>query len=108
MVSSSLQGLRAACPVCGHWVPADNTTVNRHIDECLNHSALQEVVTTDPAPSTGIVSKSYSSPSKTKKCVDALTKAQAKPTSQSRKRKSVGGLKEESPLKKRTLDQFWK
>ena len=37
----------ATCPVCNQLVPAENTAFNRHIDECLNCSAIKETLSND-------------------------------------------------------------
>ena len=39
----------AACPICNHQVPVDNMLFNRHIDECLNYTTLNECVTSPPS-----------------------------------------------------------
>ena len=36
----------ATCPVCGAQVSNNNTTLNQHIDECLNRSAIKEATNT--------------------------------------------------------------
>ncbi len=32
----------APCPVCGHSISCDNTVINKHLDDCLSLTAINE------------------------------------------------------------------
>ena len=47
------------CPICGQSIPADEALSNQHVDECLNKSAIKEMLQAEtqdrlqqPTPST--------------------------------------------------------
>ena len=85
-----VQGSTVTCPVCGRKVAADNLIFNRHIDECLNQSAIQEVTSKATKQPPSGSSKSM---------------ATSDLSSPSRKRKAP---QKELAKKRRTLDYFWK
>lgn len=91
------------CPVCGQDLAesADNTAVNRHIDECLNRSAIG---TEARSPTkTALTAAETSRPGRKKG-----GKKGQKVAGDSRKRRSKSGAIEEDPKRRKTLDQFWK
>jgi hypothetical protein len=36
------------CPICQRMIPGGNVGLNQHIDECLNHSTIQEMNSLPP------------------------------------------------------------
>lgn len=92
------------CPVCGQVLAesADNMAVNRHIDECLNRSAIG-AVTESPSKTAGVAAEMSSRPSSKRGA-----KKEQPATGGSRKRRSKSGTFEEDPKRRKTLDQFWK
>ena len=39
------------CPICNKDITGDNAALNRHIDECLNHSTIEEMSSLDTSNS---------------------------------------------------------
>ena len=40
------------CPICNKDITGDNAALNRHIDECLNHSTIEEMSSLDTSSNT--------------------------------------------------------
>ena len=93
------------CPVCGQVLAesADNTAVNRHIDECLNRPAIG-VVMESPTKTACVAAEMSSRPGGKR----GGKKEQRTMGGGPRKRKSKSGTLEEDSKKRKTLDQFWK
>ena len=53
------------CPVCGQLVSGDNTTLNKHVDECLNQEMLQDTVTRETLSGARVENQRKSSATKT-------------------------------------------
>lgn len=55
------------CPVCNQLVPAENSALNQHIDECLNCLAVEECLSNDSTPAYMYISNKEGSSSRSSK-----------------------------------------
>lgn len=93
----------AVCPVCNCEISVDNILFNRHIDECLNRTAIQQAHTDTSATTAAITEKSSLKNSSLHSKVGHNSPA----TKTGKKRRNNEQLLNDAK-KHRTLDSFWK
>ena len=94
----------STCPICNQLVPSENAAFNRHIDECLNHSAIQESLTAEP---TSTMEASLSSQLPPTLDLDMQGHYSPSQMYSSRKRKTLDDGTAHAP-KRRTLDYYFR